>query len=136
MSILLVTGLCAAQSTTGGPLELTGEIVMGAAFDPYCPNSGIQADRATRVKLSIQNPTQQRVTVPQLLGTFYDGTGSALYTNRQATTVKPGETQEVYLYFNNAGRVLISSVLITAIYTESGKNYQNQVAVTPAGIQR
>lgn len=109
---------------------------MGAQFDPYCPGSGVQADRATRVQLQITNPTKNKISVSQLLGSFYDGNGQSLFTDRQATEIEPGQTETVYLYYNNTARVLVSSVLVTASYESGGKTFQNQVAVTPAGNER
>lgn len=134
--VLLLSVGVLAQTTTGGPLEISGQLIPGAVYDPYCPQSGVQADRATRVRLEITNPTKDVIKVPQLLGSFYDGNGQALFTDRQQAVVKPGKTETLYLYYNNAARIQVTSVLVTASYESSGKSFQNQVAVTPTGQER
>lgn len=134
--LFLTLTLAWAQSNLGGPLQIDGQLIAGAQYDPYCPGSGIQMDRATRVRLELTNPTQNDMDVSQLLGTFYDGNGQSLFLDRQAAKIKAGETQTIFLYYNNTARVQISSVLVTAVYENGGKNFQSQVAVTPAGLER
>ena len=125
-----------AQSTTGGPLEFSAHLLQGAAYDPYCPGSGVQADPATRVRLEVSNPTSNPVELTQVLGSFYDGNGQPLFTDRQALTVPAGGRETVYLYYNNLARIQVTSVLVTATYEAGGKPFQDQIAVTPAGEQR
>jgi hypothetical protein len=134
--VLLLSTCPLAQSTTGGPLQFSGDLILGMAYDPYCPRSGVQADRATRVRLTITNPTESTVKIPELLGSFYDANGQALYLDRQAVEVKAGQSETIYLYYNNTARVIIGSVLVTASYESGGQPFQNQIAVTPAGEQR
>lgn len=134
--LISLSGFAPAQSATGGPLQLTAQLLPGSTYDPYCPGSGVQLDRATRVRLEVTNPTRNTIEVRELLGSFYDGNGQPLFTDRQSLKIAPGTTETVYLYYNNMARINVTSVLVTAAYDSGGKPFQDQLAVTPAGEQR
>lgn len=104
---------------------------MGAAYDPYCPGSGVQADRATRVRVDVTNPTNKSIKVPRILGTFFDGNGERLHLDRQALTVGPGKTESVFLFYNNFSSIAVSSVLVAAEYRVGNDAFVNQVSVNP-----
>lgn len=134
LSLFLLSSGCWAQSTTGGPLQISGELMLGAQVDPYCPGSGIQPDRATRVRVDVTNPTNKTIRIPRILGTFFDGNGERLHLDRQALTVGPGKTESVFLYYNNFSGIVVSSVLVAAEYRVGREAFVNQVAVNPTPV--